>query len=323
MRRFDWFLVGLVLSVALAWAIPGPGSAGGALHPELSNKLSVALIFFFHGALLSPRALGQGLLNWRAHLVTQSATFLAFPLLGWLAATLLARWLGAPLALGVFFLSALPSTVSSSVALTAAARGNVAMAVFNATLSSVIGIFITPAWVGLFAEQAGGSLPIASVVLDLMRWLMLPLALGQSLRPLIGRLVERHRAKVSVVDRLAILLLVYTSFCDSVEAHVWSSYGVGTLALVFSIDVALLAVMLFGTAALTQALGFSREDRIAVVFCGSKKTLASGVPLARLLFAGSSQLGLLLLPILLYHSLQLIVASWLAARLVRRRRVAV
>ncbi len=316
-QRRDWFPPALALAAALAWLAPGPGAAGGFLHPELTNKLSVALIFFFHGALLSTSALRRGVFNWRAHLVTQAATYLVFPALGLLVCWALGAWLGAPLALGVFFLCALPSTVSSSVALTAAARGNVPTALFNATLSSVLGVFVTPAWVSLFAGQGGGSLSLAGVIVDLLRWLMLPLALGQLLRRWIGAFMERHRARVSLVDRLAILLLVYTSFCDSVRARVWSSYGLETLGLVLLLDVALLAVMLLATAAVTRALGFALPERIAVMFCGSKKTLASGVPLARLLFPGSPQIGVILLPILLYHSLQLFVASWLAARFAR------
>src|SRR4051812_437420 len=191
--KIDWFLVGMIAATGLAWAFPGPGASGGWLHPELLTKIGVAVIFFLHGVALSFDALKAGTLRWPLHLVVQSSTFLLFPLLGLALNVALGEHVSPELKLGLFFLCALPSTVSSSVALTAAARGNVAGAVFNATLSSLLGIFLTPLWIALVLNTRGHALPIGPVILDLVRWLLLPLVLGQVCRPWLGAGVARHR----------------------------------------------------------------------------------------------------------------------------------
>jgi sodium/bile acid cotransporter 7 len=278
--------------------------------------LGVSLIFFLHGLMLSFAALAAGTRMWRVHLLVQMSTFLLFPLLGLALLAAAGSRLGPELRTGLFFLCALPSTVSSSVALTATARGNVAVAVFNATLSSLLGVVLTPLWLSLVLGTAEHALPFASVVLDLLLWLVLPLLLGQLARPVLGRLAEAHKTRINVLDRLTILLLVYTSFCDSVKGGVWRS-GAQPLAVAALSSLLLLGVALALTWALGRALGFEREERIAALFCGSKKTLASGVPMARLIFGAQPNLALILLPIMIYHPLQLAVGGWLASRLAR------
>jgi solute carrier family 10 (sodium/bile acid cotransporter), member 7 len=319
MKRADWFLFGMAAAVALAWVFPDPGAKGGSLHPELTNKLGVALIFFLHGLTLSFAALAAGTRKWRVHLVVQLCTFLAFPLLGLLLLALTAGRVDENLRIGLFFLCALPSTVSSSVALTASAGGDVPTAVFNATLSSLLGVVLTPLWLQLVLGGAGHSLPLARVVLDLMLWLVLPLLVGQGFRPLLGDFATRHKARIGVLDRLTILLLVYTSFCDSVKARVWSS-GLAPLAVSAVTSITLLALTMTLVWLVSGALGFARGERITALFCGSKKTLASGVPMARVIFGAAPGLGLILLPIMLYHPLQLLVGGWLAARFGNERR---
>lgn len=317
MKRPDWFLTGMAAAVALAWLLPDPGAKGGSLHPELLNKLGVALIFFLHGLTLSFEALSAGTRKWRLHALVQCSTFVLFPLLGLLLLVFSGTHVGPDLRAGLFFLCALPSTVSSSVALTAAARGNVAGAVFNATLSSLLGVVLTPLWLSVVLGTSGHALPFGSVVLDLVLWLVLPLAVGQAMRPLLGKLAARHKKRINVADRLTILLLVYTSFCDSVKGGVWQS-GATPLLVASGASLVLLLVALGLTWAAGSALGFDRPDRIAALFCGSKKTLASGVPMARLIFGGAPSLALILLPIMIYHPLQLVVGGWLAGRLGRQ-----
>jgi sodium/bile acid cotransporter 7 len=292
---------------------PDPGAKGGSLHPELVNKLGVALIFFLHGLTLSFAALAAGTRKWRVHLVVQLCTFLAFPLLGLLLLAMTAGRVDENLRIGLFFLCALPSTVSSSVALTATAGGDVPTAVFNATLSSLLGVLLTPLWLQLVLGHTGHSLPLGRVVLDLMLWLVLPLLVGQGFRPLLGAFATRHKARIGVVDRLTILLLVYTSFCDSVKAQVWSS-GLAPLAVSAVASVTLLALTMTSVWLISGAFAFERGERITALFCGSKKTLASGVPMARVIFGAAPGLGLILLPIMLYHPLQLLVGGWLAGR---------
>lgn len=316
--KVDWFVVGMLGAVALAWLFPDAGAKGGALHPEILVKAGVALIFFLHGVALSFDKLKAGTLRWPLHLVVQGCTFLFFPVVGFLLLAVFGRFLAPDLRLGFFYLCALPSTVSSSVALTAAARGNVPVAVFNATLSSLIGIFLTPLWVSLIMQSGGGALPLGKVILDLVLWLLLPLVVGQLARPVLGAWVTAHKPVVNVVDRGTILLLVYTSFCDSVKGEVWTKYGAGAIA-----PALLGALVLFGLAfgasrAVCRKMGVARADEIAVVFCGTKKTLASGVPMAHLIFGANPGLGLILLPILIYHPMQLVICGALAGRWAKR-----
>lgn len=316
--KLDWFLTGMVAAVMLAWLFPAPGAHGGALHPELVNKIGVALIFFFHGLAISFAALKAGTLKWRLHLVVQSCTFLAFPLLGLAVIRLCGDMLAPDLRLGVFYLAVLPSTVSSSVAMTAAARGNVAAAVFNATLSSLIGVFVTPLWVGWMLKRGGQPMPLGSVIIDLIVWLILPLCAGQIARRWLAPWAVRNKRFIHLVDRGTILLLVYTSFCDSMRWGVWSQRGGPSVIAAFVISMLLFWVILASVNTACRRLRFREEDRIAAVFCGSKKTLASGIPMAQLIFGNYPGLSMILLPIMIYHPMQLVICGWLASRWSRR-----
>lgn len=316
--KIDWFLTAMVLVTILAWAFPAPGATGGWMHPEIVTKAGVALIFFLHGLTLSFAALRAGVVNWRLHVFVQASTYVLFPLLGLGLNALLGPRVSPELALGLFFLCALPSTVSSSVAMTAVARGNVAGAVFNATLSSLVGIVLTPLWITWVMRTTGAAPDIGPVMLDLLKWLVLPLVVGQGLRPWLGARVQAHKARIGLVDRGTILLLVYTSFCDSFQQGVWTGHGVGQVVLMAVVCTVLFAVVMGFTAFVSRALGFGRADQIAAIFCGSKKTLASGVPMAKLIFGTHPGLGLILLPIMIYHPLQLIVCGVLAQRWGRR-----
>jgi len=312
--KIDWFLTGMFVATGLAWVFPEPGAKGGWLYPELLTKAGVALIFFLHGVSLSFAALKDGALNWRVHLVVQASVFLLFPLLGLLLFPLLQNWLSPDLRLGFFYLCALPSTVSSSVAMTAVAGGNVPAAVFNATLSSLLGIVLTPLWLKLVVGEAGAAFPLEKVILDLMLWLVLPLIVGQLMRPLLGGWAKRNKKLVSTVDRCTILLLVYTSFCDSVQFGVWEQQTAGTLVISLLLVLALFGALFWLIGLICTSLRFSRADRIATILCGSKKSLATGVPMAQLMFGTHPGLGLILLPIMLYHPLQLMICGVLANR---------
>lgn len=316
--RPDWFLFGMGAALVLAWFVPAPGAAGGWMHPEILVKSGVALIFLLHGLLLSFAALRAGTLRWPVHLVVQGCTFLFFPLIGLGLLPLLRGALPADLLLGVFFLCALPSTVSSSVAMTAAARGNVAVAVFNATLSSIIGVVLTPLWIGVVAATTGQTLPLGEVIWDLVRWMLLPLVAGQLLRPWLGVWAQRHKSKVNLVDRAVILLLVYTSFCESVRQHVWAGQSGGALLIVALVAVGLFFAAMYAVRAICRLAGFPMAEEIAAIFCGSKKTLAAGVPMAQLIFGANPALGLILVPIMIYHPLQLVISSVLAGRWAQR-----
>jgi solute carrier family 10 (sodium/bile acid cotransporter), member 7 len=317
----DWFFVGLVLAALLAAVFPEPGASGGWMQPEIATKAGVSLLFLLHGLALSFPALRAGVLNWRLHLLVQSCTFVLFPVFGLALNAMLDAHVAAELSLGLFFLCALPSTVSSSVAMTAAAQGNVAGALFNATLSSLIGIVATPLWITWVMKTSGGAQPMGPVILDLFKWLVLPLAAGQALSPWIGAWARRHKVRIGIVDRLTILLLVYTSFCDTFAQRVWSGGSGIQLLILLIVCPALFALVLTVTAAAGRSLGLSREDCIAAIFCGSKKTLASGVPMAKLIFGAHPGLGFILLPIMIYHPMQLIICGVLAQRWNKRAEI--
>jgi sodium/bile acid cotransporter 7 len=314
----DGFLGGMIAAVVLAALFPGFGRSGGPMHADVVANVGIFLVFFLHGLGLSPERMKAGVTRWRLHLLVQGFTFGVFPLLWWVLNALVGRWIPADLSLGFLYLCAVPSTISSSVAMTGMARGNVAGAIFNASLSSLLGVVLTPLLVGLLARTTGEALSWTDAILKLAGLLVLPLVLGQLFRPLIGSVVARYQRYTHLFDRLVILVLVYASFCDSVEAGLFTHYGGGVLAVTLGGAALLLAVVLVLSTFAARRAGFDKEDEIAAVFCGSKKTLASGVPMARLLFGAHPGLGLIVLPLMFYHQLQLIVCSVLAERYAAR-----
>jgi solute carrier family 10 (sodium/bile acid cotransporter), member 7 len=317
----EWFLLGMLAAVVLASLFPEYGSDSGPLHAPTLTKAGIALVFFLHGIGLPLESLRRGLLSWRIHLVIQSLTYIAFPLLWLLLDALFGHWLPAGLRLGFAYLCVLPSTISSSVAMTALGRGNVPVAIFNATLSSLLGIVLTPLLVSLLMETAAHGLSLLDTMLDIAQLLLLPLAVGQLLRPLIGHWFARIKHYTNHVDRLVILMLVYAAFCNSVQSGLWQRHGVGLVAVTLAGAALILAIVLAGSSALARLLRFRREDEVAIVFCGSKKTLASGVPMAALIFGAHPDLGMIVLPIMLYHQLQLFVCALMAHRYARRAAV--
>jgi solute carrier family 10 (sodium/bile acid cotransporter), member 7 len=314
MFKFDWFLKGMVAVVALAFIWPQPGAHGGFLQPELLNKLGIALVFFLNGLGLSMASLRQGIVRWQVHALIQVSTFVVFPLLGIVVLKLGDGWMSPDLQIGFFYLCALPSTVSSSVALTVAARGNVPVALFNATLSSLIGVVLTPMWMAWALGQEGAQFDVLPVVVSLLLWVVLPLVSGQALRPLLSGWAARHKSRIQIVDRLTILMLVYTSFADSVQQGIWSHYGVVAVLETIAFTTLIFYTMLSLTGLAARLMKLPVDDRIAAVLCGSKKTLASGVPMAHLIFGANPALGLILMPIMIYHPLQLAICGVLAQR---------
>jgi sodium/bile acid cotransporter 7 len=316
----DWFLVGMAGAVLLASLLPNLGRTGGWLHLDVVGDIGVFLIFFLHGMGLSTDSLLHGASRWKLHLMVQLSTFALFPL-WWLVLNFaVGRFIPHDLLLGFFYLAVLPSTVSSSVAMTALAKGNVAAAVLNATLSTLLGVVLTPVLASLvFGSGADGSaMDLGSTMLKVARMLLLPFVLGQVLRPFVGAWFQRIKPITTKVDRGVILLLVLCSFSDSVADGLWSKHGLGLMAMTLVGVSLFLFPLLWLTRRIARALGLPVEDEIVAVFCGSKKTLASGVPMARLLFGGNPALGVLVLPIMFYHQLQLFVCSVLARRYAQR-----
>ncbi len=316
----DWFLVGMISAVVLATLFPDFGRSGGTMRADVAADVGIFLVFLFHGIGLSTDSLKQGVSRWKLHLMVQTMTFVMFPIL-WLALNSVFESVIPPyLMLGFLYLCALPSTISSSVAMTAIGKGNVPGAIFNATLSSLLGIFLTPLIISLAMQGGGGAegLSLLDAMLKIAKLLLLPFVLGQVLRRFIGAWFSRYKKYINNFDKGVILMLVYASFCDSVKAGLWTNYGLGTIALTMLGAGGILMVVLAITTFSAKRLGFDKEDEIAAVFCGSKKTLASGVPMAKLLFGMHPGLGLIVLPIMFYHQLQLFGCSILAERYARR-----
>jgi sodium/bile acid cotransporter 7 len=308
--RPDPFTVALVLAVILATFLPVEGRAEEIFR--FLTDFAIALLFFLHGARLSRDTVVAGATHWRLHLTILASTFAIFPVLGVVINGTLAPVLSPELAKGVLFLCVLPSTVQSSIAFTAMAGGNVPAAVCAATASNIVGIFITPLLVGLlFAMQgAGFSLDVLGTIVV---QLLLPFVAGQILQPLIGNFVRRHRVPLSFVDRGSILMIVYLAFSEAVSSGLWRQFSLAALAALLLVLALLLAAVLLITTWLSRRLGFARADEIAIVFCGSKKSLASGVPMANVIFASGS-LGAIVLPVMIFHQIQLMVCAWLARR---------
>lgn len=316
----DWFLCGMLLATLQAYFFPRFGATGGAMHAEWVVNIGIFVVFFLHGINLSGEQIRHGLKNVRLHLMVQGFTFVVFPLI-WLASDwLLGSHVPPLLMLGFFYLCALPSTISSSVALTGSAGGNVPAAILNASLSSVLGIFLTPLLVSFVVGSGAGGIDLGSTLLDLCLMLLLPLVLGQFLRRWLGAFFARYKRYTSIIDKLVILLLVYAAFCNSMVSGIWREQGNGVLLSAVLGSAVLLAIILWLTTRTARALRFSNPDEIAAVFCASKKSLAAGVPMAALIFGNNPGLGLILLPIMIYHPLQLIVCSILAERYASRQR---
>ncbi|WP_199730510.1 bile acid:sodium symporter family protein [Amycolatopsis panacis] len=312
--RIDPFIAAILATVGIASLLPATGSAATGFG--IASKIAVGLLFFLYGARLSGQEALDGLRHWRLHTTVLCATFVLFPLLGLAASLLSPGLLTEPLYTGVLFLCLLPSTVQSSIAFTSIAKGNVAAAICSASLSNLLGIVLTPLLVALLLSADGPGVS-GSAVLDIVAQLLLPFVAGQLARRWIGPWVQQHSTPLKLVDRGSILLVVYTAFSAGMAEGTWHTLEPGPLLVLLAVCVLLLAIVLGATGGGAKLLGFSRADRITIVFCGSKKSLASGLPMATVLF-GHSEVGLIVLPLMLFHQIQLIVCAAMARRYARQ-----
>ncbi|MFJ6485243.1 MULTISPECIES: bile acid:sodium symporter family protein [unclassified Streptomyces] len=306
----DPYVLALLATVGLAALLPARGPAATAA--DLASTAAVALLFFLYGARLSTREALDGLRHWRLHLTVLAATFVLFPLLGLAARVLVPGLLTAPLYDGLLFLCLVPSTVQSSIAFTSIARGNVPAAICAGSFSSLAGIVLTPLLAAaLLGGGAGGGFSLDSL-LKITLQLLLPFLLGQALRPRVGGFLVRHKQVLGHVDRGSILLVVYAAFSAGVVAGIWHRVSLPRLAALMLVEAVLLAVMLLVTWYGAARLGFGRADRIAIQFAGSKKSLAAGLPMASVLFGAHAALAVL--PLMLFHQMQLMVCAVIARR---------
>ncbi len=313
----DNFTLLLVTTVLIASFFPCKGEVAEAF--SWITMVSISLLFFLHGAKLSREAVLEGALHWRLHLTVLAFTFVLFPLLGLVFKPVFLPLVTPDLYLGILFLCTLPSTVQSSIAFTSVARGNVPAAVCSASASNLIGIFLTPLLVGLIVVTHSQQHGEFDAILKILLQLLLPFVAGQIARRWIGKWVDKNKSMLKVVDQGSILLVVYTAFSEAVVRGLWQQLpALSLLGLVLVLVVLLFAMLAIATF-ISRRLGFSKADEITMVFCGSKKSLASGIPMANVLFAGHI-VGMVVLPLMLFHQIQLMVCAFMARRYASRPR---
>jgi solute carrier family 10 (sodium/bile acid cotransporter), member 7 len=312
MRRFlpDPFLLLLIATVVAATLLPAQGTVATAMGAAATA--AIVLLFFLHGVRLPRDALVAALSHWRLHATILSCTYLLVPLLGLALRFAVPDLLPPALWVGVLFLCALPSTVQSSIAMVSIGKGNIGGAVASAAASNILGIVLTPLIVGALLQAKGGAVSFSGVWKIVLQ-LLLPFALGHLLRPWLREWATRRKAILTYTDRATIVLAIYSAFSAAVVAGVWQQVPLPRLAVLALLCAALLAVVLWLTRAIARRAGFSREDEVSIVMCGTQKSLVSGVPMARVLFAGP-EVGLTLLPMMIYHQLQLMVCAVVARR---------
>jgi sodium/bile acid cotransporter 7 len=307
----DNFTLALIGTLVVASVLPCRGKA--AVIVDYLTNVAIALLFFLHGAKLSRQAVVAAASHWRLHILVLLTTFVLFPLLGLALKPLLLPLVTPALYAGILFLCTLPSTVQSSIAFTSIAKGNVPAAICNASASSIIGIFMTPLIVSLVLSSHVKSASAWHTVGEIMVQLFVPFVCGQLLQPLIGGWIERNDSIVSAVDQGSILLIVYSAFSEAVTEGLWHQVPPSALAAVLVADGILLAAALTITSFVSKWLGFERADQVTIIFCGSKKSLSQGVTMAKVIFA-SHAVGAVILPLMLFHQIQLMVCAALAQR---------
>lgn len=314
LKKPDPLIVLIILAVIIAIIAPARGNFAD-IFGQLTN-VAIALLFFLYGARLSTQEALNGLKHWRLHLTILAFTFVVYPLIG-IALRPLIAVISHDMYLGILFLTLVPSTVQSSVAFTSIAKGNVAGAIVSASASNLVGVIVTPLLVMLLMGTGGEVHIDTSVFSEIALLLLAPFVLGQLTRRWVRKVAQRKATKV--VDRGSIAMVVYSAFSKGVVDGIWSSISLWDLAFLVVFAAAFVAFMLWLTRKASQKMGFNRADTIAIEFCGSKKSLATGLPMASVIFAsGGASLGLLILPLMIYHQVQLMMCSWLAARYAQR-----
>ncbi len=317
----DWFILAIAACIFLAWLYPNIGIRREPLSLDDVATFGVSMVFFLYGLRLSPQKLKEGLRNVRLHFVVQFMTFVTFPLIVLFLMRFVDftpdgpdyyQWLG------IFFLATLPSTVSSSVVMVAIAGGNVPAAIFNASISSLIGVFVTPLWMSMFVNASSGGYPISDIVLKLILQVLVPIVLGLLLNKKFGAWAEAHKAKLKYSDQCTILLIIYTSFCQSFYDKMFEGHSIAHLAELTAMVIAMFFLLYFIIFCVSRLMKFNRKDTITALFCGSKKSLVHGSVMSNVIFSNSAIAGVVLLPTMLYHAAQLVIVSAIASAMAKK-----
>jgi solute carrier family 10 (sodium/bile acid cotransporter), member 7 len=314
----DWFILAIIGMIVLASIWQSPGIQKGVFSLKSIAGYGVSLIFFFYGLRLSPSKLKEGLSNWRLHSVVQLSTFVLFPVILLSLKKIFGSNGNELFWLGAFYVAALPSTVSSSVVMVSIAGGNIPAAIFNASISALIGVFITPLWMGIVLTTTTQGFDLTDVIIKLIIQVLVPVTIGILLNHRFGEFADKHRKKMRYFDQIVILLIIYTAFCESFSKHMFSDHGFSDILILGLCMVGLFFLMYFIISVISKILHFNREDNITAVFCGSKKSLVHGTVMSKVLFPNASAAGIILLPLMIYHALQLMAASIIAQSMARK-----
>jgi len=317
--KIDKFVLAIVGSILLAWFFPEWGSPESGIPLDLIASIGISLIFFFYGLKLSSQEIKIGLRNWKLHILVQTTTFLVFPLIVLFFYSFIKTENGQTLWLAFLFLAALPSTVSSSVVMVSIAKGNIPAAIFNASISGLIGIVVTPLWMGLFLKQTTIDFNLGEIYFKLITEILLPVVIGIFLQRYWGRFARKYSRYLTLFDKSIILLIIFKSFSHSFENQVFSAVDILDLFLIVTVVVALFFLIYFLTLSISRLLKFTIEDQITAQFCGTKKSLVHGTVFAKILFQQSATTGIMLLPIMIFHPIQILIISFVATKLGKRK----
>lgn len=312
------FLLGLFFAIGMAAIFPALGSADSGLPWRPIINFGIAFVFFFYGVKLDPKQLKVGLSNWRLHLLIQISTFLIFPLIV-LGLLQFMSWVDPDFKLGITYLSTLPSTVSASVVMVSIAGGNLPAAIFNASISSLLGVILTPAWMGILGGSESGEIDFWSTLSELTLKVILPVTLGILAHGSLFPRIKLHLARLKYVDQTVIMIIVFTSFAESFAQKLFAAYQLSNLLTIAATMLGIFVLIWLILELIAKILKFSIQDRITTLFCGSKKSLVHAVVIGKVIFPDAAVLGLVLLPVMLYHIQQLILGSILAGYFGRRK----
>lgn len=312
--KIDSFVIAIVVSILIAYFFPQLGASDSPVPMNLVSSIGISFIFFFYGLSLSSEAIKNGLKNWKLHLTVQSSTFILFPLLILPFFPIFKDTSYELLWLAFLFMAALPSTVSSSVVMVSMAKGNLPAAIFNASISGILGILLTPLWLLPFIKQTDIAFDFSSIYLQLTTEIVIPLLLGLLLRKYLGSWAQKNKRRLNRFDKFIILLIIYKSFVHSFEDNIFSSMGIVEMLIMVALVLVIFFIIYSLTGWFGKILKFNHADRITNQFCGTKKSLVHGTVFSEALFGQTSVIGIILLPLMFYHAFQILIISVIATK---------
>lgn len=316
--KIDRFVLAIVVVILIAYFFPQFGINEEQIPLNLISSIGISLIFFFYGLKLSPQQVKQGISNWKLHILIQLSTFVLFPLLIVPLKLFVTSDYLNQLWLALLFLAAVPSTVSSSVVMVSIARGNIPGAIFNASISGLIGIVVTPLWIGLFLTKSATEFDLSTIYTKLLLEIFAPIVVGSLLQPYFGKIARNNSKYLTLFDKTVILIIIYKSFAHSFTGKIFNAVELSHLLVLAVLVFTLFFVVYYGIGILAKALKFSLADQITAQFCGSKKSLVHGTVFAKILFTGAAPIGIVLLPLMLFHAFQIFVVSIFASQYAKR-----